>query len=349
MANSFVFTLKDSKKWSNLLEECEERDIHFDPKYLSLFEEKINGKALLFVTKEKENFLLYPFFKRKINDESYFNELDEELYDIISPWYFGGLILQNSKNSKKLINKFLKEFKEYTIKEKIVSEFTRIHPLLKQSQNFIEQVNSEYRYDVSYVNLNQNEEDIIKNMKKTNKNACTSAEKHGVKIEFSNSEKAINEFFVIYTKFINQIETSDFYNFSLEFLQKIRTSFANNIIIVLARYKEKIIAGSIFLFKGGIVHYWLSATDYEYRKLSPTNLLLLKSTLFFKEKGQKTFFLMGGTDEKLRKFKESFSNTTIKFYTYSEIHNNEKYLKLVKYRHKNKDCKNSGFFPAYRE
>ena len=121
----------------------------------------------------------------------------------------------------------------------------------------------------------------------------------------------------------------------------------NNIKIVLARYEGKIIAGSIFLFKGGIVHYWLSATDIEYRKLYPTNLLLLKSILLFKDNGQKTFFLMGGTDEKLRKFKESFSNTSVKFHTLSRIHDNEKYSRLVK--HANQDNKTSDFFPEYRK
>ena len=56
---------------------------------------------------------------------------------------------------------------------------------------------------------------------------------------------------------------------------------------------------------------------------------------------------MGGTDEKLRKFKESFSNTSVKFHTLSRIHDNEKYSRLVK--HANQDNKTSDFFPEYRK
>jgi len=349
MANSFVLTLKNSKEWCNLLENCEESDIHFDPNYLMLFEKKMNGKSLLFVTKEKENFLLYPFFKRRINDIPYFSDLDEELYDIISPWYFGGPILQNSKNSKKLVEQFLKEFKEYTNNESIVTEFTRIHPLLKYSRNFADQVNAEYRYDTAYVNLIQSKEEILKNFKKSNRNASASSERRGIQIEFSTSEKAIDEFYFLYARFIKQIKTSSFYEFPIDFLKKIRISFNDNFVVALARYDQKVIAGSIFLFKGGIVHYWLSTTDNDFRNMYPTNLLLSKAIFWFKERGEKKFFLMGGTEEKLRKFKESFSNTVVKFYTYSKIYDNKNYLHLVSISNKTNKIKNEGFFPEYRE
>ena len=55
-----VLTLKDSKEWIKLVEACEQPDLHFLPSFMKLFEDKMDGKAMLLVSHHpsKENFFI---------------------------------------------------------------------------------------------------------------------------------------------------------------------------------------------------------------------------------------------------------------------------------------------------
>lgn len=345
-----LLSLNDFKEWSGLVNDCDNSDIHFTPEYLKAFENKMNGKANLFVfhDNENKNLVLYPFFKRKINDIKIFSSFNKMIYDIISPWYFGGPLLSTTKNQKAVLIAFVKDFKEFAKQNSIVTEFTRVHPLLGSSKDFVEISNAECRYDVTFVDLEQSENIIWKNFKKSNRNAINSGKRKGVEVEFSNSYESLKIFHELYLKTMNRLKVDEFYYFTLEFLEEIRQNLKNNFIIAISKIDGMPLSSSIFLYKSGMVHYWLSAQNEDIKGLFPTNVLIYETIKWAKTQNQKIFFLMGGSNKSLRMFKESFSKSKVEFFILRKVYNQKKYDYLTKIRDEREKTVRHDFFPAYR-
>lgn len=351
MDKSTILTLHDSKEWSNLIESCQIADIHFMPEYMRLFEKRVGGIATLFVVNDErsKNFLVYPFFKRRINDLVLFSSYDKECYDIISPWYFGGPLFSSEENKSEILNMFLHEFQSFVKENDIVSEFTRIHPIFDMKKEFANITNAEYRYDVAYVNLQETMENIWSNFTKSNKNSINASKRKGVVIEFSTSSIDLKNFSELYMKTMKRISADEFYFFSLDFFERILEYIPSNVIIVTAKYDNIVISSSILLHKSGIVYYWLSGNNYDFRNLYPNNLLIYESIKWAKNLGNKFFILMGGTNKGLRSFKDSFTKDRVEFYSISKIFNTKIFSDLNNLRHLTSSDTNSGFFPAYRQ
>jgi len=357
MVSYKILTTKDAILWDNLVEKCDKKDVHFLAEYAALFEKHLGESAYLFVFEDGDNFVLYPFFKKRINDLTFANAsspknlFGAQYFDIVSPWYFGGPIfhLKNNAEQNALFEMFVSSFDAYCSENGIVSEFTRFHPILRNHEvlaNLGQPIKEEY--DVAYVDLGQSGEDILKNMQKSNRNAITKAERNGVTVDIG-GEELVSTFHELYKLTMARHNADAFYLFSLEFLRNLVKSFKQNSVIFVARYGGKPVAASIFLYKYGIAHYWLSGSDSAHWKLSPNNILLYKAMLWFKERGDKTFFLMGGSPT-LRKFKLSFTNTSEKFYTCRKIHNENAYKLLCKLRDEYSVTSEpeGKFFPYYR-
>lgn len=344
-----VLGINDSNEWTNLVESCQQPDLHFLPEYLKLYEKKVGGNALLFVSNDQknENLVLYPFFLRNIKKIKIFSELKEEYYDIISPWYYGGPLVKTEHNKVKSLKLFLSNFQEYVKTKKIISEFTRIHPILDSNQEFSSMVDATPHDYISFIDLKQDCETIWKNFKKSNKNAINSAKKHGIEIEISRSDKSIEIFSKFYNDNMKHLDTDDWYFFSLDFFKKLTNNFKKNFVVAKATYQNETIATSLFLYKYGISYYWLSGYDYAKRNLNPNNLLLFEVIKWLKEH-ENHCFILGGGSETLNKFKQSFTNTATKKFHLNKIHHPLIYTKLLTMYGKNNPTHNENFFPDYR-
>ena len=144
---------------------------------------------------------------------------------------------------------------------------------------------------------------------------------------------------------MKRIDADVFYNFPLSFFKGLSNNLEGNFVIATAEYEKKPIGSTIFLYKYGFVHYWLSGSNYEFRNLYPNNLLIFESIKFFKKLRNHTFVLMGGSNESLRKFKGSFTKKSVEFYTISRVFDNEVFM----YLNEKKESQGVGFFPPYRE
>lgn len=78
-------------------------DIYFDENYGKLYEEKENGKAEVYIFKTKEGRIVNQFIKREIP----ITISGEKYYDIITPYGYGGPIIEKcerrqARTTKKL-------------------------------------------------------------------------------------------------------------------------------------------------------------------------------------------------------------------------------------------------------
>ena len=364
--NKLLLT-KDSDEWTKLLEKTENPDIYFTPEYAKIYEynygkeidEAFCGTSLLFFFGNKDEFVIYPLIKRKINDLPFMKQTKmPPLFDVISHYGYGGLLVKcdNKKNEKQLLKKFLATFNKLCIENNMVTEFIRFHPLINNHDILIDLIPIDKRNSTVYIDLTQDEQTILKNMNKKTRNLIRKAEKNNVEIKLSTNKKDVAIFTDLYLQTMRKNKADKKYFFPLDFFKNTINLLNGNISLFTAKYDGEIIAASLFMHKYDSLHYHFSGSNKNFMNLAPNNLLLWEVALWGKKQGYKRFHLGGGSSDEdgLFHFKSGFSKNQSAFYTSSIIHNKKIYdqLCLLKDNFEIRERKvfiNSDFFPSYRK
>src|SRR5690625_2414934 len=111
------------------------RDIYFDPNYGKLYEEMENGESKFVEFSNEYGKITNLFIQRKIPISL---ESDDQFYDITTPYNYGGPIIQEvvEGKSRELVKGYEECFKKYCLKNNIVSEFIRFHPVFENEKFF---------------------------------------------------------------------------------------------------------------------------------------------------------------------------------------------------------------------
>jgi hypothetical protein len=124
------------------------------------------------------------------------------------------------------------------------------------------------------------------NLDKSVRYEVRKAEEKGIKIQECQSGKELKSFYNLYLKTAKKHKVPayplSFFNYFLS---------SNNAKIFIALLDGKVIAGSVFLFYGNIIHYSQNAVAEDYKKTG-VNYLILENVI--KNKGEKMFDF-GGT------------------------------------------------------
>ena len=174
-----------------------------------------NGHTCVFHYKSKCGEIRYMFIKRKV---PYLIE-GKQYYDITTPYGYGGPVILSYNNKKELIKNYHNEFAAYCLKNDIICEFIRFHPLFNNAQDFNQVYEVEYLHDTIGTNLklkNPIEEEFSK---KCLKNIRRSLNK-GVTYKVNDNIDNIEEFIKIYYATMDRNSASDFYYFDRTYFAK---------------------------------------------------------------------------------------------------------------------------------
>ncbi|MGA2121583.1 MAG: GNAT family N-acetyltransferase [Methanoregula sp.] len=361
-------TGRDADRWTDLLHTIE-GDIYFYPQYLSLFDgtnPSISGRfgqdPRLICYGDEDNYIVHPILLKSLNSFPWFDSGREDgdagnYSDAVSPWYYGGPLLHMSDETKKesLVKGFFAAMNEYCREHAIVSEFTRLHPLLKNQALVSLYAKTDFVNQIVYVDLTPDEAVIWENYKQENRKSINRAVRNGVEVEVSKTPADITAFHKLYTRAMIRLGADNAYFFSLEFISNLFKNLGDGAQLFLAKYQGEIISGSILIGKGNYSHDYLRAFNTDFSKLVPNNLIVHKKILWAKQAGYKIFSLQGGhsPDDGIFRFKSTFSKTTADFYVYKTIHDQSAYdmLSLARDAY---DRKNgitpvaTEYFPYYR-
>lgn len=122
--------------------------------------------------------------------------------------------------------------------------------------------------------------------------------KSGVKIFWGRSRKLYDEFIPMYNATMDKDSADEYYYFGEKFYESILNGLEMNHLIFYAVYENK------------QMHYHLSASNPEFRKLAATNYLLYMVGKWGSENGFQTLHLgggFGGNDDPLYSFKKKFN------------------------------------------
>ena len=350
-----IISHNHNHEWDTIVQSFKDYDVYYLYGYVTAFKIHGDGEPVLFYFDNGEMRALYVAMLRDIAKAALFKGVIEQgrLFDITTPYGYGGFVF-DGKVSYASINQLKEEFHKLMNEKNVISNFVRFSPLLNNelhSRSLMQVVDlgKTIALDLS------SEEVIWENIVSKNRNMIRKAVKNGVEIHHTHDKPELFEDFRnIYNKTMDADNAIAYYYFSKDFYDSIHRDLFDNYELFYATVENEIIAMSIMIFANGKMHYHLSCSKHEYRKLAPSNLLLYKAALWGHEQGFKVFHLGGGlgsTEDNLYKFKAAFNrNSNYRFSIGKQIFNNELYNKLIELRKENEPNydERAGFFPSYR-
>jgi len=345
----------DNLDWNEVVSSFPNHDVYWLSGYIKAFEIHGDGQANLLYYNSDKLRAIYVFIKRDISNISIFSHdiTSHTYYDIISPYGYGGFLFDGDVTDTNL-NDFNVSYLDFMKQNNIVSNFVRYHPMMKNAfpmrkiSNVIDLGNT--------ISMDLSSEDLIwKNIIPKNRNVIRKAEKNDVVIKHGKDMALFDSFMEIYNATMEHDKADDYYYFDIAFYKSIHDDLCDNYEMFYAEHEGKIIAMSLIIFANNKMHYHLSGSIFEYRRLAPSNLLLYKAACWGCQQGFKSFHLGGGVgsgEDSLFKFKKAFNrNSSEQFSIGKEVFNSESYNKLVNLRQEKDEYfnKESSFFPLYRE
>ena len=160
-------------------------------------------------------------------------------------------------------------------------DFVRISPLFEKSEAY-EKIFQTLSYRQAPVHMMHPElgwildiqpdnEELLKNMRKTTRYCIRKAEKDGVTISSGSEPEDIEKFWKVYQA---TVDRQHFTPFSKKYLQSEISAFRpDQILLFFAHYNNEIVATAIIVFYGGSAFYHHGASVHTYPKITAPYLL----------------------------------------------------------------------------
>lgn len=282
------------------------------------------GSAELFVSVRGGAFVLYPYVRRQILDSS----LEGPCYDIETPYGYGGPVA--SLDDPELFECFEREFLDYCQKKRIIAEFIRFHPLLKNEELFKHNIEILHNRTTVWLDLKKSLDEIwMTDISKQNRNIIRKCKKNGLYVERSTDYREFRE---IYEETMQRVEAEKFYFFGESYYDGMRHD--PHYTLMRVRKSGETLACAVFMRQGIYFHYHLAGSRTEFLKLSPNNLLLWEAIKYAKKNGYEIMHFGGGLtdsqEDTLFRFKKKFSSEVADFYIGKRVHNQKAYQSLIK-------------------
>ncbi len=155
----------------------------------------------------------------------------------------------------------LGDFEEKDILDEFKNIKVKVHPKIKTGDSDV----STFWLDLK----DKSEKELLSSFRKTLRHSIKNSQKNGSEVKKCANTRDLKVFYNLYVANLKRKKTVPYPFSIIKFLYN-----RPETEILLAFYKNKIIAGSLFLDHGYFVHYFLSASDYRYRNLGANYLIL---------------------------------------------------------------------------
>lgn len=345
----------DFTQWKSYYDRLEQKGVYHSPEYIKFMGKYHQYEAELFIYGDEDNFVYYPYFKRRLDDLPFANKSNIELskyYDIKSSWYYGGpicsIVSQQEHLARSLSRSYFNCFADYCQSSQIISEFIRFDPNLKNYLFVFNKYPLKVNRETVYVDLSLSEENLWEQYVCRCRTAIRKGRKFPVNVKRLQPEEFLNVFPDIYHQEMVRKKAPSHYFFSKVFFKDLINSLQEKAVLFVVTYEQKIVGGTISLFEeGGVAYDYLTATLPEYWKYQVNNMLFHEVILWCKKSGALIYDFHGGRSG-VAFFKESFSPLRGSFYIAEITYNKQLYEKLVLLRKELEGDMPNGYFPEYR-
>jgi hypothetical protein len=340
--SKFLVIDVDDSRWNDIVFSSLQYDFYHTQSYHLLDKE---NEAVLFVYFFDDNFIALPLVIRSIPDS--------DLKDCTSVYGYCGPVSNIKFNNlpSEAINQFKKELNLFCMERKIISSFSRLHPLFSFQEIIFKDFGEVLPLNKTVaINLNQPVDLQRYGYNNTTRLHINRALKNGIFIRKTSDFEDIERFIAIYYMNMQRVNANPSYYFSPDYFRNLINATDFNSVLFVAEKDGEIIAGGIFTICNGIMQYHLGGTKNEMLKFSPLKLLIDSARIYANEMGCNYFHLGGGyhgEDDMLFRFKAGFSKDLCEFKVWRKIVNIQEYNELVARKFGDK-IPNTEYFPLYR-
>lgn len=337
MPFKFKILENDSPQWNEVIALAEIHDFHHTA-YFHKIDNSFTSKLLVF--SYDENFIAFPIVIRPIEATDY--------NDVTSVYGYAGPVykFENNFNPQQLLTFFKEQFFAFCKEHKIISVFSRLHPLIEQRILLNDFGNIEDLNKTVVIDLTMTAEEQRKAYRKSLKSELNQLRRKEIEVKEANSKTEIDQFIEIYYETMSRVEASKLYYFSKEYFYDFLDNPDFNSKLLVAKHDNQVIAGAIFTFTKKIMQYHLAGTTEAFIKETPMKLILDEARIFGNEISTECLHLGGGVggqdNDSLFRFKSGFSKDFKQFSVWKLIVNDTIYKQL------SKNKLPSSFFPLYR-
>lgn len=324
-------------------------DIYFKEGYGKICEYVDEGKCVIFECKTENGLIKNMFIKRPV---PYLVD-SVQYYDIVTPYGYGGPIIYETNNKKELVNEYSKRFKEYCLKNDIVCEFIRWHPIYDNQKDFKDVYENIYSRHTVGTNMRDYDDPVQSEFGKSARREMKKSIKAGVTCSVHPNPDNLSIFRKLYEETMDRNHADAMYYFPDEYYEFLTTVLKPYIVEMRAHYDNEIIASELYFTAGNILHAHLLGSNQLFLELGAGILLEATAANWGKENGYHYIHHGGGRtsaeDDSLYLYKKKFGkNTEFDFYIGKKIWNEEIYNILVEMKKKEGTIENTEFFPLYR-
>lgn len=323
-------------------------DIYFLPEWGKFFEAKeAGGEWRMFETKNEKGHVYYQFIVRPTPVQ-----VDGARYsDIITPYGFSGPIILKCEEGQRqqLAAEFQEQFQRYCEEQRIVSEYIRFNPWLRNRLDFEDYYEFRDNGHTLYIDLT-GEDYFMEQFSSPSRRQVRKAVKNNVSIEMDFTGESASEFHRLYDLTARKNNIEDYYLFSLESLHASFEVFKGKQFFINAIHEGSYISSSLILHHGDYMHYHLAANDPSTYPLAGNSLVISEACRWGVENGKKELHLGGaGSDENLYRFKRNFTKAPpLELLMGKKIRMPEAYDQLSEAKKAQEGIKHPGYFPLYR-
>ena len=346
-----ILTTSDKEEWFRICESMETYDVYHLPLFQKLAEDRGEGKASLFVYSEGQYTIALPLLIRKIDQSPLDNGDEDKWFDATSSYGYIGPICSVNSLPDEVIKNFQKELMNAFIELKLVSVFSRLHPLLTQVPLLSDFGECRKIGETVSVDLTIPETAQWAAYRRNHRSDIQKQRALGMEFMIDIRWEHYDEFINMYLDTMQRVQATDFYKFDKSYFYGLKQAFGDRLFLCFCVYQGKLISGGLVTLCNRIVEIPLAATPTEYLHLASIKLLFDSIRQWSISMNAKVLHLGSGGDS-LFHFKTGFSKSLNQNMTWRLIVQPKIYDSLVRDRFGEtipiSDNDNRPFFPLYR-
>ncbi|MDZ4874001.1 MAG: hypothetical protein CLLPBCKN_003397 [Chroococcidiopsis cubana SAG 39.79] len=334
-------------------------DIYHLPEYIILESQRNQTIPEAVIIEDGERIFFVPYLLRKCDDIVAVGTFIEEGFDVISPYGYPGILLNDAARSTSgFPDRAMDEFIQVLAAKKVCSAFFRLHPILNHDFQtlFLSHSFTENGETVS-IDLTISEAEMWTHTRKGHRSTINKCKRLGFVPKIVPFLEYVDEFTEIYQETMRRVSASEsYYSFNTSYFLEMHDALRDCLHLCIVEFENEVACAGLYTECCQIVQSTLGGTKDKFVMLSPSSLETDYARCWAKARNNQFLHLgggVGGSKDSVYNFKAGFAKARHTFLTQRLILNEEKYRYLVELRAKflNVPVSNllqSSFFPAYR-
>ncbi|MFO0969275.1 MAG: GNAT family N-acetyltransferase [Gemmataceae bacterium] len=332
-------------------------DFYHLPQYHALAEQRGEGEARLFHYTEGRFSIALPLLLRGPIHHCAFGGVDMGNWqDATSVYGYAGPVCSHEAIPDSVVAAFGADLEETLRQARVVSVFSRLHPLLPQVGALAGLGECPEVSRTVSIDLSEPVDVQRSHYRQGYRGKIQKLQRQGVTCVYDADDAYLDDFIDIYEETMRRVGAAEMYFFPHAYYEQLRLALGPRLHVFACLHEGQPIAAALFGSCQGFFQYHLGGARDAALPLSPMRMLMDEARQWATEHGYRVFHLGGGAsgrpDDSLLRFKTGFSDRTHAFRVWRWVLFPEVYRQLCQ----DKALLNArlgvrskpGFFPEYR-